>query len=69
MKTILVTLAFLISGSAFAHVVNLQTIYTQECQTAVMFYELIAQKTNGALVFNVQCGGYGYSPGNNYLRC
>jgi uncharacterized protein YdaL len=68
MKTILVALAFLISGSAFAQVINLQTIYTQDCQSAAMFYELVAQKTNGALVFNVQCGGYGYSPGGNYLQ-
>ncbi len=68
MKAILVSLALLISGGAYAQVINLQTIYTQDCQTAAMFYELVAQKTNGAIVFNVQCGGYGYSPGGNYLQ-
>lgn len=44
-----------------------QLFTPRDCQTAAMFYGLVAQKTNGAIVFNVQCDGYGYSPGNRSL--
>lgn len=33
--------------------IQLSTIYTDSCTEAVDFYQLIAQKTNGAIVLNV----------------
>ncbi len=67
MKKAFLSIMLLMSGAVFAETVRLQTIYTDRCNDAITFYQLVAQKTNGALVFNVQCGPGGYGPGGTYL--
>lgn len=48
-------------------VVPMQTIYTDNCQNAVSFYQLVSQKTNGKVVFNVRCGEGAVAPSGRYF--
>lgn len=69
MKNILTSLLLILTGQAFASTtLKVGTIYTDQCDNAITFYQLVAQKTGGKIVFNLQCGGYGYSPGGAYLQ-